>query len=175
MHLNFKIESNDLPQFIDRWSKRYRFVDEGRYERNVGKPLTEVSRLALFSWKNGTGERIAALKLKSIEANYPLQPPENLEDRYLRHSEPGGAIWNIFYLHCINPAVWPIFDQHTYRAMRFMQGGVIKELGVDRKVIYGKYAEYREFVSGLKIRDSRATDKALFAFGQFLKLAKPYL
>jgi len=174
MKLSFEIQSRELPDFIEHWSKRYRFVDERRYDQNVGRSLTEESRQALFAWKNGTGERIATLKLKSIQANYPLLPPENLEERYLSPKEPGGAIWNIFYIHCIDPAAWPIFDQHTYRAMRYMQDGVIEELGVHRKIIYEKYAKYREFVSLLPIPDARTTDKALFAFGQFLKLAKPY-
>jgi len=174
MQFTFKIQNNDLHGFIAHWSDRYRFNDEARYIDNVGQDLTADSRFALFSWKNGTGERIAAKKLESIERNYPLVPPEHLEDRYLNHTNPGGAIWNIFYLHCIDPVTWPIFDQHTYRAMRFMQAGGNEDLGNSRKLIYSQYRTYREFIQELKIADSRKVDKALFAFGQFLKLARRY-
>ena len=174
MQLDFSIHCDDLPKFIEHWSGRYRYAEEDKYENNIGKALTDSSRLELFEWKNGTGSRISATKLASIRANYPLLPPANLEARYLDHTQPGGPIWNIFYLHCVDHKSWPIFDQHTYRAMRYIKCGAIEDIGVSYKKVYEQYSEYRNFLMGIDESDSRKLDKALFCFGQFLKLARPY-
>jgi hypothetical protein len=108
--------------------------------------------------------------------NYPLSFPKSaLEERYLNSTASGGAIWNIFYMHCIDPDVWPIFDQHTYRAMHFMKFGQVAELPKPKAKIYEAYkAEYLPFFMPLH-SDRRKADRALFAFGQFLKLAGKHL
>lgn len=95
--------------------------------------------------------------------------------RYLNHKEPGGAIWNIFYLHCLEPEKWPIFDQHTFRAMQYIKTSQIVEIGTTKKQKYTAYKdEYLPFLSNFGEKNVRKVDKALFAFGQFLKLAARY-
>ena len=173
MHLSFQINKINLHDFIEHWSSKYSYIWEEKYNNNIGKPLTENSRLELFEWKNGSV--IALKKLKSISENYPLSFSGNQEDRYLNHKQPGGAIWNIFYLHCIEPNKWPIYDQHTHRAMKFMTSGITIEIGITNKQKYISYKnDYIPFLQSLKQTDYRKLDKALFAFGQFLKIAKKY-
>lgn len=175
MHLSFRITAKDLASFLHHWSSKYSFADEHKYTNNIGKPLTRKSLRELFEWKNGTGAAIANAKAQSIAANYPLTFNGDRRGRYLNHKETGGAIWNIFYLHCLDPQTWPIFDQHTFRAMHYMQTGRIVELAATPKKKYEVYeSQYIPFVSGLGAADRRTIDKALFAFGQFLKLAARY-
>jgi len=175
MILSFSIEMGSLEEFLDHWSARYPdSYDPEKYDPHVGKPLSESSRLSLFEWKNGSV--LSERKKGSVARNYPLSFPKSaLERRYLNPMESGGAIWNIFYMHCIDPGTWPIFDQHTYRAMRFMKTGDIVELPAAKAKIYQVYqAEYLPFVRPLH-SDPRKADRALFAFGQFLKIAARYL
>lgn len=176
MVLSFSIECNSLDGFLDHWSKRYRdpkFGDSDKYDPYVGKPLTAQSRRHLFEWKNGSS--LSESKRSSVSKNYPFSFPKNkLKDRYLDPKTDGGAIWNIFYMHCIDPDRWPIFDQHTYRAMQFMKTGELKKIPSAKAEVYKSYEqEYVPFVSTLN-SEKRKIDKALFAFGQFLKMAQAY-
>ncbi|MHB1100477.1 MAG: hypothetical protein ACYCZR_13075 [Burkholderiales bacterium] len=169
----FKIEKNNLNEFIEHWSQRYFDNSEEKYTDNIGKPLTEKSRQELFEWKNGS--TISQRKWESIVHNYPLEFSGDCEERYLNHTQEGGAIWNIFYLHCLDQKKWPIFDQHTYRAMKYLQTGFVQEIGNTKQQKFVAYTqEYTPFLNSLGQHDSRKTDKALFAFGQFLKIAAKY-
>ena len=155
------------------WSSKYFYQEEYKYDNNIGKPLTKESRLALFEWKNGS--KISAKKLASINDNYPLIFSGDEKKRYLNYNENGGAIWNIFYLHCLSPNKWPIYDQHTFRAMRYIQKGIIEEIGITHKQKYESYMEeYLPFVHSFGDIEQRKIDKALFVFGQFLKIVNRY-
>ena len=173
MDISFQINCQDLNQFIEHWSSKYLYPNEHKYDNNVGKKLTERSRSELFEWKNGSV--IAAKKIESINKNYPLSFDGDQEGRYLNYKKGGGAIWNIFYIHCLNPSQWPIFDQHTFRAMKYMKTGQISEIGTTNKQKYESYKkEYIPFIRGFGDIDHRKLDKSLFAFGQFLKIANKY-
>lgn len=177
MFLTIAIECNSLREFLEHWSAKYPDPsrrDTGLYDPYVGKPLTEESRRKLFEWKNGS--RLSDGKSKSVEAHYPLSPPpgEELASKYLDARADGGAIWNIFYMHCVAPQMWPIFDQHTFRAMSFMKTGAIEEIPSAKAKIYEIYKdEYVPFVNTLAA-DQRTIDKALYTFGQFLKIVQRY-
>jgi hypothetical protein len=176
MHLSFKISASDSASFLKHWASKYSYPVERKYTDNIGRPLSKRSLQELFEWKNGTGSVIAARKAQSIVANYPLTFEGDKRERYLNHRQPGGAIWNIFFLHCLEPETWPIFDQHTFRAMRYLSTGRIEEIGGTSKQKYESYeAEYIPFVATFKATDQRTVDMALFAFGQFLKLAARYV
>lgn len=173
MHLSFEIIIDDKPSFLAHWAERYDYPSDVKYTQNIGKPLTNISRHELFEWKNGTA--ISKAKKNSIIENYPLTFDGDRRARYLNHRAPGGAIWNIFYLHCLDPRQWPIFDQHTFRAMRYLQAGRISEIGTTNKQKYKAYEdEYIPFLNTFDGECSRKIDKALFAFGQFLKFAAKY-
>lgn len=173
MHLSFEINCLSIKEFICHWSDRYFYENEEKYDDNIGKPLTEESRLELFEWKNGS--KLSAGKIRSVVSNYPLAFRGDLEGRYLDHKKTGGAIWNIFYLHCLFPQQWPVYDQHTHRAMIYIKTGGIKEIGNTKKKIYESYKnEYIPFLDSFDGYDGRKIDKALFSFGQFLKTAARY-
>jgi hypothetical protein len=174
MNLSFQINCHNFHEFVDHWSSVYIYDDEEKYDSNIGKPLTEESLMALFEWKNG--RLLSKKKLASIQENYPLRFTDDCQQRYLNHKQPGGAIWNIFYLHCLDPASWPIFDQHVFRAMKYIQTGSIVEIGnTNKEKKYSAYQiEYMPFIAGLTEFPQRTLDKALFSFGQFLKKAEPY-
>ena len=175
LKLSFAIECNSLEGFLDHWSERYSYKisDDENYAPHIGKEMTEESRRKLFEWKNGSV--LSKRKDDSVFRNYPLSfPIDGLEQRFLDPKGSGGPIWNIFYMHCIDPETWPIFDQHTYRAMHFMQTGEIRELPEAKAVIYSEYKNaYIPFVIRLN-SNRRKIDKALFAFGQFLKMANNF-
>lgn len=174
MHLSFSIDNSNMEDFITYWSAKYRDEYEEKYDRNIDKPLTEQSRIELFQWKNGS--KISSRKLKSIRENYPLIFDGNGEERYLSHLKSGGAIWNIFYLHYLDHLKWPIYDQHTHRSMSFIKTGTINEIGTTNKKKYVSYKEeYIPFFCTINQGNYRKTDKALFAFGKILKLAKAYI
>lgn len=174
MYISFQIHSADFDHFVEHWSSKYFYDDEYKYNSNIGKPLSEESRLELFEWKNGS--IISEKKKESINQNYPLIFHGDKIYRYLNHKQNGGAIWNIFYLHCLEPAVWPIFDQHVFRAMKYLQTQEIIEVGNTNKQKYDSYLnEFIPFIHSLKNFEQRTLDKALFSFGQFLKKAKKYV
>lgn len=176
MNLSFQILATHSASFISHWSSKYQYPREHKYANNIGKPLTVQSLRERFEWKNGTGDEISPSKAKSIEDNYPLVFDGDKRNRYLNHEQQGGVIWNIFYLHCLEPQNWPIFDQHTYRAMRYLKTGRIEEIGNDKRKKYSVYInEYIPFLEDMKVSDQRTADKALFAFGKFLKLATAYV
>lgn len=175
MYLSFEISVSDNASFLTHWASKYDYPHEQKYTDNIGKPLTKESLQDLFEWKNGTGAKIASRKALSIATNYSPTFDGNRRNRYLNHKQPGGAIWNIFFLHCLDPVTWPIFDQHTFRAMRYLETGRIEELGGTNRQKYIAYEiGYIPFLKKLNLGEQRTVDKALFAFGQFLKIAARY-
>jgi hypothetical protein len=176
MNLSFAIVSKDKSEFVTHWSSKYVFKveDERKYTDNIGKPLSPASLRELFEWKNGIS-KIAAKKVDSIARNYPVAFQGDQAARYLDHRQPGSAIWNIFYLHCLSPSAWPIFDQHVFRAMHYMQHGAVHEIPSTSKGKYEAYqAEYIPFLKQFHHPQARRVDMALFAFGKFLKTAARY-
>ena len=173
MNLSFHFDFKDEQAFVEHWESKYDAPSDDKYLECIGRPLTEDSLRILFEWKNGSV--ISKAKTASIAANYPLQFSGDHRDRYLNHKQPGGAIWNIFYLHCLDHRQWPIFDQHTYRAMRFIQSSKFAELEQSSQKIYAVYeSEYIPFLAHFSYRDGRSLDRALFTYGQFLKVASRY-
>ncbi|MGA2301494.1 MAG: hypothetical protein ABSG77_12490 [Candidatus Acidiferrum sp.] len=165
----------DPKAFIDFWAARYTGYDEKFYEANVGQELTETRILEWFTWKNGTP--LSEPKRKSVLRNFVArrgeldQVPrdETASDLLTRFGE-GGAIWRIFWLHCWQPARFPIYDQHVHRAMRFIHAGVLEEIpGKDPQKIRVYLDSYMAFHAGFDGIGSRLVDKALWAFGRFLK------
>jgi hypothetical protein len=97
-----------------------------------------------------------------------LSPDESASDLLVRFSE-GGAIFRIFWLHCWRPELFPIYDQHVHRAMRFIEAGVREEIpGNDAQKIRSYLDNYLPFHAGFDGIAWRQVDKALWAFGKFL-------
>lgn len=181
-----EISKNNCKDFVDYWQEKYRYGNETVYECHIDKDLTndEESLQKLFVWKNGhrkpsrnkqksIDEKIIWLNSDSVRCCKKEQIIEKAKKKYL-NCKKNGAIWNIFFLHCLDPEEWPIYDQHTYRAMMYIKTGKILK---DEKNDCEKYKNYRKryipfFKSKFKGCDRRDVDKALFAFGKFLKTYK---
>jgi hypothetical protein len=164
----WSLEIEDVNSFINHWSLKYTYKDDWKYNDNIGKPLTEERIILLYEWKNGGV--ISKPKQAGVLKNYAARPPEDLEKRYLNAEEEGGAIWNIFYLHINDQDKWPIYDQHAYRTMKYLQEGIITEISMNKEEVYRSYLEeYIPFFNSLGEGNKRERDKALFACGRFLK------
>jgi hypothetical protein len=179
--INLKLEivkyvSASETGFVEFWSKLNSYDLERLYDENIKKnPLDEDAVWALFQWKNGS-EEIAKMKKQSIIKTYlpqlkKIPSLKSLEDgkNYLA-TLGGGPIWNIFWLHCINPELFPIFDQHTYRSMAKILDMNVKNISKKRpEIIRSYFEEYIPFTRQFIRVSQRDLDKALFAYGRLLK------
>jgi len=102
-----------------------------------------------------------------------LNTPEDANNFFTNELKDKGMIWKIFTLHIMYPERYPIFDQNVYRAMHYLQTGTIKEIpskNSDKQTSY--ITEYLPFYNAHGYYPDRKLDKALFAFGQFLKIPR---
>jgi len=176
-------QEDDPVTFIEFWAKRYHYRSEPIYREYIKQPLTPDSVRKLFAWK------AMPINGKSIEAgNHPFVENviANLEyfrsftlntsedaNIFLTNELKGkGMIWKIFTLHIMHPDRYPIFDQNVYRAMHYLQTGDLKEIprkNIDKQLSY--ISEYLPFYNAHGYYGDRKLDKALFSFGQFLKIS----
>ncbi len=160
-------------EFIRYWSRAYDYGDEDMYATNIGKPLTKRRLLELFRWKNG--RKLSKAKLDSITRNYlpNIRGPKSEGDVWVltykgaRH----GPIWNIFFAHCLMPEAFPIYDQHVHRAMTCILTGKSSELPRGKRAVVdcyrGSYLVFNRSFAGV---NPRSVDRALWAFGRFIKV-----
>jgi len=148
----------------------------------------------LFNWKNSMpiivrredGQAIKKHQNKSIfldKAKAELFTINKLKkdfnpDKFNRTFK-GSTIWKAFLLHIIDPKEFPIFDQHVYRAYCFLERlerkvpdefiELEKISNAKKMTIYKN--EYIPFFENFndKVLKNRESDKALWAFGKFLK------
>jgi len=158
--------------FVRYWSAIYDYDDDETYTSIIGKPLTKRRLMALFRWKNGG--KISASKTASIERNYvPNIGKGKSEDdvwALVHKGAPYGAVWNIFFAHCLMPSKFPIYDQHVHRAMTYLQEGVPSEIPTRKQAVIKSYrGRYVPFYESFKGSVPRSVDRALWAFGKFIK------
>lgn len=85
-----------------------------------------------------------------------------------------GFVWSVFVFHCIHPKVYPLYDQHVYRAYEAIECDK-KRLSKVAPVSWNKYLEYARFFKNLvKVSgvDERVMDRALWTYGKYLKIPK---
>lgn len=163
----------DASSFINCWSEQYEYENEHLYDDNIGKELTEARIWQLFHWKNGGP--LSEKKQKSVKENYIKENiviPSNTDASFLKTylNRPGGAIWRIFWLHCNYPKKFPIYDQHVHRAMASLKGWKDIEIpSYNKKKIESYLKNYLPFWSLFSDYESKKVDKALWAYGRFLK------
>ena len=177
-------QEDDPATFVEFWARRYNYRDEQIYRENIKRPLTPESARELFAWK------AMLMNSESIKAgNHPfvktvilnldrfqslqLNTPEDANNFLTNELENKGMIWKIFTLHIMYPDKYPIFDQNVYRAMHYLQTGTVKEIpskNCDKQTSY--ITEYLPFYNAHGYYPDRKLDKALFSFGQFLKIPR---
>jgi hypothetical protein len=180
-------QEDDPLTFVDFWAKRYYYGNEPIYREYIKRPLTPKSVRELFAWK---AMRINSKSIKAGKHPFVETVISNLDCFYsLQLNTPGdannfltnelkgkGMIWKIFTLHIIYPDLYPIFDQNVYRAMHYLQTGTINEIpskNRDKQLSY--INEYLPFYNHHESYEDRKLDKALFSFGQFLKIPQTSL
>lgn len=171
----FNLAPADSEQFVTFWSARYSYPNPHLYLDNIGQTLTADRVWKLYQWKNGTS-KISAKKKQSIQTTYiaALDKLPNLrtidDGKHYVKELGGGGIWDIFWLHCIAPCLFPIFDQHTFRAMETIKTAVASEIPTSRdRKLQSYFDDYLPFLSKFGTLDKRNVDQALFAYGRFLK------
>lgn len=162
-----------VKEFVSFWSSQYFFPAEHLYLKNIYGPLTRDSILSLFEWKNGG--RLSKRKKESVLKNYVCRSPlPNTTDKPELKKfllKPGGAIWRIFWLHCNFPDEFPIYDQHVHRAMAKIKGWKHVEIPKTNQVKIASYLEsYLPFWQIFSKCDQRKADRAVWAYGKYLKL-----
>lgn len=171
----FNVINSNEADFVRFWSQHYNYPDNYLYDENIDLSPSEQRTKNLYRWKNGTD--LSRKKAQSVEAIYVAEtnkgPPsvDRSTGRAYLDTLKGGAIWDIFWLHCLDKAAFPIFDQHTYRAMAKITRQSPPEIPVSRTDKLNAYfTTYLSFVDGFsRTIDRRELDKALFAYGRFLK------
>ncbi|MBU9723825.1 MULTISPECIES: hypothetical protein [Bacillaceae] len=180
-----------LEEFINEWAQFYQYntkheYDTAFYEAAIQKVKYDEGDITkLFLWKNGTpfSEAKKAYvssiedKFKTINA-YKVRG-FTMEELNTTFPDLSDGIWKIFLLHIIDPLKYPIFDQHVYRAYMYIKHQQQKELPYSRNQIMNIYLEeyvpyindlFKTETSTLKTHQKlRKLDRALFAFGRFLK------
>jgi hypothetical protein len=166
-------------KFVDFWYSIYKYDSEYLYLDNILKENFSPDDLRdLFIWKNGmrlsrfkniTLERKILHKLQKINQ---LKQSFSLEGyKYIFSDLP--TIWKIFLLHCIQPRNYPIFDRHVFRAMQYLQSGIMVEISEAKKQKLDQYCNlYLSFFNNFvqeSNRDNVKVDRALWRFGKYLK------
>ena len=154
---SLRIDSNGK-EYKDNDGTLYSFTGRWKKEAPVGYHV----------WQN-ISNNIAEIKMK-IPSKFPEDKKPDVVTE-LESRDGFGYIWAIFVLHCIYPEVYPLYDQHVYRAFRYIEseGYDFIQLAPSR---WTKYTAYRKFFMRL-VKDTSLPfwkiDRALWAYGKYLK------
>lgn len=183
--MNFPIltkQPTDMPGFIRYWKQHYQYDPERTQELYLAviskETYSEKDLHKLFEWKNGlnlSGKKENSLKKKILphldKINAFKKQGESDFNTIRKAFKDVSAIWLIFLAHTINKEAFPIFDQHVYRAMHYLETGVVSEISdekPDKLSIYQErylpfYQQNRQYAESYK-----DWDEAFWAFGKFL-------
>lgn len=161
------------------WSVQYDYVLEDLYDRNIGLEKLDPENLRdLFIWKNGmklsnnkeTGFNKILLHIDVINE---FKKTGLVFDKFNEQFNKLSSIWKIFLMHICSPEQFPIFDQHVYRAYRFINElpkNRLPENKMEKTEIY--FDQYLPFYQKLRKQadkfSAKKIDEALWAYGKFL-------
>ena len=181
-------QTTDWSTFIQFWETIYNYssssdaYDKYVVNRPVNFILTDSHIRELYQWKNNTGETLAAPKAASVEKNIVahIDVIQQLavtwdDDTFVQYFGEMRTIWQTFLMHIIQPDLFPIFDQHVYRAYAYLQWGEVSELKGTVKHQIALYETYQRFFKEIQSTSQcppRSLDKAFWAFGKFIKQYK---
>ncbi|MCF2446217.1 hypothetical protein L0657_19830 [Dyadobacter sp. CY345] len=110
------------------------------------------------------------LKIKdTVPPDFPSKKPQVLFE--LQQRDGFGYIWGLFTLHCCYPQTYPLFDQHVYRAFKYLttKGKALPVLAPDN---WDEYSTYKQFFMSLLEEyqmEYSELDRALWTYGKYLK------
>jgi hypothetical protein len=185
--------------FVAFWRQFYNYrvtvLDESALidyhaELNVGRELTDENVRRLLRWKdphqlthriisgpNAGHDNPRVLKvLRHLDALNGFRRGGVSEDEIRRTVAgifPNGIVFQVFLVHIAAPHVYPIADQHVFRACSLHTRQAIQHT-------WDGYLFYRRYFNGIaeatgvqcapaSLPDLKKIDAALMAFGQFLK------
>ena len=179
--------SSNAEEFISSWKKLYNYQNYDIYDKLLHKKYLEPDDLyQLYKWKNRmelSGKKKEAYE-KKIKIHLELINEYRQERKSIGVSYEGfkdiPTIWRIFLLHIIQPRVYPIFDQHVYRAYAVIKKLEKKELPISNKEKFKIYKDdylnfFFDFGGENRQNDYVVNfnnfdiDKALWAFGKAIK------
>jgi uncharacterized protein YuzE len=176
-----------IEEFVEFWIPHYRQTKypEHQYRENVQvEHLKEENLKKLFEWKLGREVETTARSFRQAIDNarrrigvlndfkqHRLTAEEFLQ--FLSDEITTGRVYRPFFFHICRPFEFALYDQHTYRSWQFLTYSEIRELPDD----FEAYKQYNRFFLGQAQRldapdqweARRRLDKALMAFGEFLK------
>jgi hypothetical protein len=166
--------------FVSYWKAQFEFQNMHLYTDNINEAELDLTNLyELYSWKNGMELSVPKqISVTKISHHLPLINrfkngginEEEFENAFSKVS----AIWKIFLRHIIRPDENPIFDQHVYRACRYLQDGEKIELENNNRLKEEEYFQrYIPFFWDVREQvnqrfTNKDIDEALWAFGKFI-------
>jgi len=179
LFVTFKHDYTASPDdFVSFWKSQYEYPNMPWYNDNINVPEWSYRNLYdLFCWKNGMN-----LSTKKQGSFHRISAHLDTINQLRRGFDEGTftthfgwltPVWKIFLRHVIQPEEAPIFDQHVYRAYRYIHRQEKEEKAAKRiEELY--FREYVPFFWTMKETCARHTakevDDALWAFGKFLTL-----
>ena len=171
----------DLDEFVEVWSKAFNYPNMDSYTSNISKEIIELSDLRkLFVWKNGmplSERKSISFEVKILSKLSVINQLKAVWESQMfnKEFEEISTVWKIFLLHIIRPEDYPIFDQHVYRAYKYIVDQTENaELPYYDKTKFKIYNDkYLPFYLKCKAQmsnrfASKSLDEALWTFGKFL-------
>jgi len=146
------------PIYIDKNNVKYEFTNRWKESTPVG----------YTTWKY-LSDNISML-YETIPSEIQLDEPKILVEMKARKGF--GFIWGLFILHSIYPRIYPLYDQHVYRAYKRIANSDIALPSVASKS-WSEYCKYRTFFNQLVSKEKCSPikiDRALWAYGKYLKV-----
>jgi hypothetical protein len=165
--------------FVSSWSKLYNYPMEPLYTQNIHKSFLSHTDIAqLYEWKNGS--RLSQKKQAAFDAKIGARlhrindlKQELHVNQFQKEFADISAIWKIFLIHIIAPDIYPIFDQHVFRAYSYLTTQELKEIPLSNnhkeKIYFQGYLAFFNGIVATSQQPRKQVDEALFSFGRFLK------
>lgn len=146
--------------YIDQSGKCYEFTNRWKLNAPVGYDIWQ------YITNNQEFIRV------QVPGQFTNEKPTIVEELC---NKPGFEfIWTMFVMHCFYPKVYPLYDQHVYRAYCAIMtdGKNIPRIAPNKWSEYSKYRDF--FIEKLNTTGANywELDRALWAYGKSIKLKK---
>lgn len=172
---------NSKEDFVTFWKLRYRYESEIDYANTINSEINHIMLKELFIWKNGrrmSSKKEISFKNKiqrrvELLRTYRKSSKRSIRNLYDELSDVS-FVWRVFACHIARPSEYPIYDQHIHRAVLYLLEdeswrGVNNTMSMEQKELFYFEVYLSYFLPQFKEFSYRDIDKALFAFGRYLK------